>query len=173
MSRDRYNQDILEAALDIHVDEIGEDPDTELDAQIATVQTLLSTGVVGLTDKAVDHLRGMLLVSYLDDEDLPPVVPTRYRETRELEVDQDGIALVQLTAAPAEKPAGDVHHWGEFAFVAAEMGGYGDATLVNPANGERLWVGRVFTPQGDEPMVSPYDALRKLIDAAEKHRFLG
>jgi len=37
-------------------------------------------------------------------------------------------------------PGKDTHMWGEFALVAVEMGGYGDATLVDPYTGSRLWV---------------------------------
>lgn len=96
--RERYNADILSEAIEMERQNLDdEDPDMteelygaddELEAQIELVEKLrdgkvalgtglpLPDGTVPGTDPrawdaAVDHLRGMLTLGYLDDEDLP------------------------------------------------------------------------------------------------------
>jgi hypothetical protein len=78
-TRDGYNAVVIDEAIACQVDNItsqedGDDgPDEELGAQIAICQE--RTGPA--QDRAVDHLVQMLLVSYLDLEDLPRPVPAR------------------------------------------------------------------------------------------------
>jgi hypothetical protein len=70
--REGYNTVILEEALSFssaNVEDGGE-ADTELDAQIEIVRALWAAGDKGGTDHAVDHLRGMLEVSYTEAETL-------------------------------------------------------------------------------------------------------
>lgn len=72
-------------------------------------------------------------------------------------------------------PTAESYTWGAFAglaiesggqpVAAVELGGYGDLEMVDPYTMQRLWV-------GDVPD-SIYDALRKLIDVAEREQFLG
>lgn len=64
-------------------------------------------------------------------------------------------------------PDTDSHTWGAFAYLAIEMGGYGDLDVVNPYNGVRLNA-PVFH-QTD----NAYTALRLLIDEMEKASFFG
>jgi len=45
-------------------------------------------------------------------------------------------------------PQRDSYTWSEFALMAIEQGGYGDATLVNPYTGARLWVGSIHDAEG-------------------------
>lgn len=73
--RDIYNQTILEEALSYSAQN-GDDADTELDAQIDWVRQSVAARMGGADvavhlDELVDHLRRMLTISYLDDEDLP------------------------------------------------------------------------------------------------------
>lgn len=72
--RDRpsYNRQILEEAAAVAEanTEDGE-TDNELLAQIRTVQRATASGDQAAADRAADHLREMLLISYLDGEDLP------------------------------------------------------------------------------------------------------
>lgn len=88
MTRDEYNAEILDEALacqqdmdDAEIEDGDWDDedeydtaDPELDAQIELVHNLQTGGTPAQIDAAVDHLRGMLLLSYLDASDLPPVV---------------------------------------------------------------------------------------------------
>lgn len=77
-ARDGYNLAVIGEAIACQVDNItnaedGEGPDEELGAQIQIAQ-----GRTGPEqDRAVDHLVQMLLISYLDLEDLPRAVPAR------------------------------------------------------------------------------------------------
>lgn len=65
--RDGYNTVILEEALSFQSANAEEgEPDTELDAQIEIVGALWAAGDKGGTDHAVDHLRGMLEISYTE-----------------------------------------------------------------------------------------------------------
>lgn len=76
-------------------------------------------------------------------------------------------------------PTTDTYRWGAFAGVAiesggkpiaaVEMGGYCDLEMVDPYTLQRLWVADVMRDDN----VSIYDALRKLIDVAEREQFLG
>lgn len=70
--------------------------------------------------------------------------------------------------------------WGAFAYLAVEAGGYGDLEAVNPFNGDRLNVPVFKLPGGkpgqynwnvDDANLSPYDGLRRLIDAMEAAHF--
>lgn len=75
-TQDRYNQKVVEEALAAHA-ENDDEPDVELEAQIAIVQRLKRDKKYAELDRAVDHLRRMLTISYLDEEDLPPLPPGR------------------------------------------------------------------------------------------------
>ena len=81
-------------------------------------------------------------------------------------------------------PQAESYTWSEFAGVAiegeggkpiaaVELGGYYDATLVDPSTLQRLWVADVFRATGDGPEPTIYDALRALIAVAEREQFLG
>ena len=63
-------------------------------------------------------------------------------------------------------PQADAHTWGAFAYLAIEMGGYGDLEVVNPYNGVSLNA-PVFKSTDNG-----YTALRLLIDEMEKVDFL-
>lgn len=75
-------------------------------------------------------------------------------------------------------PTTDTYTWGAFAglaiesdgkpIAAIEMGGYCDLEMVDPYTLQRLWVADVMRGE-----TSIYDALRKLIDVAEREQFLG
>lgn len=90
----------------------------------------------------------------------------------------DGWLITAPTSGP-HYPHADAHTWGAFAGVAvqtdsgpvaaAELGGYNDIELVNPYNGQRLWMSKAF--RGKDGNI--YDALRRLIDLAEREQFLG
>lgn len=79
-------------------------------------------------------------------------------------------------------PTAQAYTWQEFAglalqdeegkpIAAVEMGGYGDITMVDPWTCQRLWMGHALgTP---ESPATVYDALRRLIDLAEREQFLG
>lgn len=71
--------------------------------------------------------------------------------------------------APEEQryPQATAHTWGEFPVIAVEMGGYSDITAVDPYTGRRLWLGGANGADA-----TPYDALRRLIDAMEAQGFL-
>lgn len=64
-------------------------------------------------------------------------------------------------------PKNDTYQFGEFAYLVVETGGYCDLSAVDPYSGDRFWVGNVLK---DDP--SPYDALRRLVDAMEREHFL-
>lgn len=77
-------------------------------------------------------------------------------------------------------PNTDTYTWSAFAGVAfqdgdgkpiaaVEMGGYCDLEMVDPYTLQRLWVADLMRDDN----VSIYDALRKLIDVAEREQFLG
>lgn len=70
--REAYNLTILEEALACQSENSRLDPDVELDAQIGYVRRMFGTPEA---DHAIDHLRGMLLISYMDESDLPAEVP--------------------------------------------------------------------------------------------------
>lgn len=73
---DNYNEHIVEEA--IGAQEVNaDDADAELDAQIELVQELRRRNKFSQWDEAVDHLRRMLTISYLDEDDLPPLPPGR------------------------------------------------------------------------------------------------
>jgi len=68
-TREGYNTVILEEALSFQT-ENGSEPDIELDAQIRIVRAAWAAGDKAAIDHAVDHLRGMLEISYTDASDL-------------------------------------------------------------------------------------------------------
>lgn len=70
--REAYNLTILEMALTCEDPGEWGDPDEELIAQIALVRQLF--GQPGV-DHAVDHLRVMLEISYLEPSELPAQIP--------------------------------------------------------------------------------------------------
>lgn len=75
--RGAFNDDVLLEARAAQ-EENEDDPDDELEGQIDLVQRLMreqKTKSSPEIDNAVEHLRGMLLVSYLDEEDLPEFNP--------------------------------------------------------------------------------------------------
>jgi len=94
MTRDEYNTAILSEAHaclddaeqaeledgdcideDADDDEIYAGEDLELVGQIGHIDDLCAAHATpAQIDAAIDHLREMLLISYLDDSDLPPVV---------------------------------------------------------------------------------------------------
>lgn len=87
MTRDEYNTAILgeaHACLDddeqIELEDADDDElyggiDLELVGQIGHIDDLCAADAPAeQIDAAIDHLRGMLVISYLDDSDLPPVV---------------------------------------------------------------------------------------------------
>lgn len=61
-------------------------------------------------------------------------------------------------------PAAGVHTWQEFAGVAVEFGGYGDATLIDPWSGRRLHVPGAAAG-------TPTETMRRLADAADEVGF--
>lgn len=77
---------------------------------------------------------------------------------------------VPATSDGPHYPASDVYRFGEFAYLVVEAGGYGDLTAVDPYTGRRFWSPVFDTPGADD--LSPYDVLRRLIDAMEAHAFL-
>lgn len=82
---DEYNRHILGEALDVMTENEGplgyEDdddvPDEELNAQFRAAVAARDRGDWAAYDEAVDHLRRMLTISYLDEEDLPDLPPGR------------------------------------------------------------------------------------------------
>lgn len=81
-------------------------------------------------------------------------------------------------------PTTDTYTWSEFAGVAihdgegkpvaaVEMGGYCDLSMVDPYTLQRLWVADVLSTREDGSEPTIYDALRALIDIAEREQFLG
>lgn len=89
MTRDEYNTEIVLEALacqddmddaeiedgDWDDDDECDTRDPEIDAQVELIAKLKTENAPDRqVDAAVDHLRGMLLISYLDPSDLPPVV---------------------------------------------------------------------------------------------------
>lgn len=72
--RDSYNTTILEKALACEEPGEWQDPDEELIAQTRLVQELFGTPAA---DHAVDHLRVMLEISYMDASDLPDAPAAR------------------------------------------------------------------------------------------------
>lgn len=72
LARGAYNMAILETALTCEEPGEWSDSDEELIAQIALVRQLFGTPAA---DHAVDHLRMMLEISYLDASDLPSQIP--------------------------------------------------------------------------------------------------
>lgn len=78
---------------------------------------------------------------------------------------------VTLTPAPAgfvPYPFAEHHAWGAWAALAVEMPGYGDLEATNPYTGRTLHLAEAFKGGADA-----YTALRRLVDAMEKHQFLG
>ena len=74
--REGYNTVMLETALTFQSANAEEgEPDIELDAQIEIVRALWAADDKGGTDHAVDHLRGMLEISYTNDGDMPDEIP--------------------------------------------------------------------------------------------------
>lgn len=73
--RQDYAKQIIQeadAVQEVNVEEDGEEGrDVELDAQVNHVGLPMHQDHPGLKD-AVEHLRGMLTISYLDEQDLPP-----------------------------------------------------------------------------------------------------
>jgi hypothetical protein len=70
--RREYNDQILDEANAAEGENRAEgDSDAELVAQMRSIDELKRRGDLAGWDSAVDHLRGMLTISYLDDEDLP------------------------------------------------------------------------------------------------------
>lgn len=74
--RDHYNTALLEEAQ-AFADDNGSEQDEELNAQISIVRAAWAAGDVPATDAAIDHLRGMLEISYCDGTDLPEGYPAR------------------------------------------------------------------------------------------------
>ncbi len=66
----------------------------------------------------------------------------------------------------AHYPKSDSHQFGEFAGPVFEMGGYSDITIVNPYNGNRLWVSQAFDGSADL-----YTAMERAIVVARKIDF--
>jgi hypothetical protein len=56
----------------------------------------------------------------------------------------------------------------EFAGAVFEIGSFGDLTMVDPCTRKTLWVGGAF-----DAARSIYDAMRRVLDVAEKVGFLG
>lgn len=179
MDRDTYNQEILAEAIALRV--TGRIPaQGELADQVALAELMGQTGAPGPTDRTTDNLRAALIAANLrTDADLPAAPKSRHRATTALETGPDGFATVSVTEGGdgPHWPKVDTHTWGAFAYLAIEAGGYRDLEVVNPCNGERMWVADAMgelTDEGEDTVeVSPYDALRKLIDAMERHQFLG
>ncbi len=90
--RDIYNQVILEEAIACQTDN-GDDADDDLDGQIDMVRRMLIAQDSQATDRGIDHLRQMLTISYLDDEELPTACDRKDKPV--------GIT-VQLSSAQAE-----------------------------------------------------------------------
>lgn len=78
--RGAFNDDVLLEARATQ-EENEDDPDNELEGQIELVQELMreqGTKSSPEIDNAIEHLRGMLLASYLDSEDLPEFDPDEF-----------------------------------------------------------------------------------------------
>lgn len=173
-ARDAYNLELFAIGERLAAEPLAD--------RLQTVRLMLSVGSAPGTDGTIDRLREDLIAGgHATDADLPAVVPTRHRKTVVLETDANDVATVQLTeggTAPhhLHYPKVDSYTWGAFAYLAIEAGGYGDLEVVNPHNGERLWIGNALGGQDelvDGAGLSPYDALRRVIDAMERHSFLG
>lgn len=97
----------------------------------------------------------------------------------ESEVVNDEVKLSAPRPAAECYPNVAVHTWNEFPLLAVELGGYRDITVVNPYNGQTLWVGDAFDkvpPSDDRPEGvdrTTYDALRELVVRMEETKFLG
>ena len=101
-------------------------------------------------------------------------------EPRPLPRRGDGWSIKQGTDdKTACYPTAESYTWGAFAglaiesdgkpIAAIELGGYNDMEMVDPYTLQRLWVADVMRDDN----TSIYDALRKLIDVAEREQFLG
>jgi hypothetical protein len=110
-TRDGYNRVVIDEAIACQVcnivnDEDGDGPDEELGAQIAICQG--RTGPA--QDRAVDHLVQMLLISYLDVEDLPrPVLAREEAATKALRalLTEPQLAAVRQAALAIVKTSPD------------------------------------------------------------------
>jgi len=171
MDRDTYNTEILAEAIALRT--TGRIPtEGELADLVRLAELMAQTGAPGATDRATDNLRTALVAANLrTDNELPAAPKSRHRETVTLETGPDGYTTVSRTAGGdgPHYPQTDSYTWGAFAYLAIEAGGYRDLEVVNPHNGERLWVGDALRGKA----VSPYDALRRVIDAMERHQFLS
>ena len=65
-------------------------------------------------------------------------------------------------------PNVESHLWGAFPVLAIETGGYNDIEAEDPFTGRTFYLGGSCNGEG----VSPYDALRRLVDAMEEAGFL-
>lgn len=66
-------------------------------------------------------------------------------------------------------PKSDAHTWNAFAGLAIELGGYNDATVIDPYSGDQLYVPDLPKAEGDE--ISIAALLRAIADAAEATGF--
>lgn len=66
-------------------------------------------------------------------------------------------------------PQATAHTWGAFAGLAIELGGYGDLEVVDPYNGDRLWIPDAFGGPSANEMAN---ALRRLADIIDEGRFV-
>lgn len=78
-AHDAYNSTILDEAMEFlpALGDEDEDFDEELDAQIRIVINARNSGNNEDWDYAVDHLRRMLTLGYMDEDELPPLLPGR------------------------------------------------------------------------------------------------
>ena len=71
---DAYNSEVIGEAEAVHAQNVEDgEVDSELSAQIHRVMTLSARGDHSALDEAVDHLRRMLTLSYMDEDELPPL----------------------------------------------------------------------------------------------------
>jgi hypothetical protein len=75
------------------------------------------------------------------------------------------IKLDPRTEVYPQKPS---YTFQEFAGAVFEIGSFGDMIMVDPCTLKTLWVGGAF-----DPARSIYDAMRRVLDVAEKVGFLG
>lgn len=173
-ARDAYNVEMYNIGERLAAEPLAD--------RLHTVRLMLTVGSSAGADMVIDKLREELIAGgHTTGADLPAMVSGRARKQVVLETDASQVPTVQLTDGGSKVfypryPQTDTYTWGAFAYLAIEAGGYGDLEVVNPHNGERMWVGNALGGQDelvDGAGLSPYDALRRVIDAMERHSFLG
>lgn len=122
-TRDGYNRVVIDEAIACQVDNVTDDdsgPDEELGAQIQ-----IARGREGAAqDRAVDHLVQMLLISYLDLEDLPRPVPAREESATEglwVPLTADQREALRVAAEAVVKTSPEVHEVAAFEAILGAL----------------------------------------------------